>query len=66
VKPDAERVSPVISGLVFVLLFGAQGYWGPYGTAMRLLDFDALAGFLLIGRGERPFLVVKRRQTFAP
>src|SRR5216684_1800103 len=22
-------VSPVISGLVFVLLFGAQGYWGP-------------------------------------
>src|SRR5437016_1566858 len=23
-------VSPVISGLVFVLLFGAQGYWGPW------------------------------------
>src|SRR5260221_13074005 len=23
-------VSPLISGLVFVLLFGAQGYWGPW------------------------------------
>jgi sulfate transport system permease protein len=23
-------VSPVISGLIFVLLFGAQGYWGPW------------------------------------
>ena len=23
-------VSPVISGLVFVLLFGAQGFWGPW------------------------------------
>jgi sulfate transport system permease protein len=23
-------ISPVISGLVFVLLFGAQGYWGPW------------------------------------
>ena len=23
-------VSPVIAGLVFVLLFGAQGYWGPW------------------------------------
>ena len=23
-------VSPVVSGLVYVLLFGAQGWWGPY------------------------------------
>lgn len=23
-------VSPVISGMIFVLLFGAQGYWGPW------------------------------------
>ena len=29
-------VSPVISGLVFVLLFGAQGYFGPW---LRGLDF---------------------------
>ena len=28
-------VSPVISGLVFVLLFGAQGWWGPW-----LMDRD--------------------------
>jgi len=27
-------VSPVISGLVFVLLFGAQGYFGPGSRAM--------------------------------
>src|SRR6195952_3559876 len=26
-------VSPVISGLVFVLLFGAQGLWGPWMQA---------------------------------
>ncbi len=23
-------VSPVISGMIFILLFGAQGYWGPW------------------------------------
>ena len=29
-------VSPVISGLVFVLLFGAQGYWGPWLQAHNI------------------------------
>jgi sulfate transport system permease protein len=32
-------VSPVISGLVFVLLFGAQGYWGPW---LQSHDFHVL------------------------
>src|SRR6202161_162197 len=29
-------VSPVIAGLVFVLLFGAQGYWGPWLQSHKL------------------------------
>src|SRR3979409_2610945 len=29
-------VSPVISGLVFVLLFGAQGFWGPWMQAHNI------------------------------
>jgi sulfate transport system permease protein len=29
-------VSPVISGLVFVLLFGAQGFWGPWLQAHNI------------------------------
>ena len=29
-------VSPVIAGLIFVLLFGAQGWWGPWLMAHHL------------------------------
>jgi sulfate transport system permease protein len=37
-------VSPVISGLVFVLLFGAQGYWGPWLQAHDIHVLFALPG----------------------
>ena len=37
-------VSPVISGLVFVLLFGAQGYFGPWLQAHDLKIVFALPG----------------------
>jgi len=40
-------VSPVISGLVFVLLFGAQGYFGPWLAAHDLKIVFALPGILL-------------------
>lgn len=40
-------VSPVISGLVFVLLFGAQGYFGPLLAAYDLKIVFAVPGILL-------------------
>ena len=40
-------VSPVISGLVFVLLFGAQGYLGPWLQAHDVRIVFALPGIVL-------------------
>src|SRR6266849_3827694 len=40
-------VSPVISGLVFVLLFGAQGYWGPWLQAHNINVLFAVPGIAL-------------------
>jgi sulfate/thiosulfate transport system permease protein len=40
-------VSPVISGLVFVLLFGAQGFWGPWLQAHNVQVLFALPGIAL-------------------
>jgi sulfate transport system permease protein len=40
-------VSPVISGLVFVLLFGAQGYFGPWLQAHNVQVLFAVPGITL-------------------
>jgi sulfate transport system permease protein len=40
-------VSPVISGLVFVLLFGAQGYLGPWLQAHDIKIIFAVPGIIL-------------------
>jgi sulfate transport system permease protein len=40
-------VSPVVSGLVFVLLFGAQGYFGAYLQAHDISIIFALPGLIL-------------------
>ena len=40
-------VSPVISGLVFVLLFGAQGYFGPWLQAHDIHVLFAVPGIAL-------------------
>ncbi|WP_083754672.1 sulfate ABC transporter permease subunit CysW [Bradyrhizobium murdochi] len=40
-------VSPVISGLVFVLLFGAQGYWGTWLQAHNVHILFAVPGIAL-------------------
>src|SRR4030081_234418 len=40
-------VSPVISGLVFVLLFGAQGFWGPWLQAHNIHVLFAVPGIVL-------------------
>lgn len=40
-------VSPVIAGLVFVLLFGAQGWLGPFLTAHAVRIVFALPGMVL-------------------
>jgi hypothetical protein len=40
-------VSPVIAGLVFVLLFGAQGWIGPWLTAHGIKIIFALPGIVL-------------------
>src|ERR1700692_4577085 len=39
--------SPVLSGLVFVLLFGAQGYWGPWLQAHNIHVLFAVPGIAL-------------------
>jgi sulfate transport system permease protein len=40
-------VSPVISGLIYVLLFGAQGYFGPYLQSQGIQIIFALPGIVL-------------------
>jgi sulfate transport system permease protein len=40
-------VSPVISGLIYVLLFGAQGYFGPYLQSHNIQIIFALPGIVL-------------------
>ena len=40
-------VSPVVSGLVYVLLFGAQGWFGPWLAAHDLKIIFALPGLPL-------------------
>jgi sulfate transport system permease protein len=40
-------VSPVISGLVFVLMFGAQGYWGPWLQSHHVHVLFAVPGIAL-------------------
>jgi sulfate/thiosulfate transport system permease protein len=40
-------VSPVISGLIYVLLFGAQGYLGPYLRSEGIQIIFALPGIVL-------------------
>jgi sulfate transport system permease protein len=40
-------VSPVIAGLVFVLLFGAQGYFGPWLASHGIAIIFAVPGILL-------------------
>jgi sulfate transport system permease protein len=40
-------VSPVISGLVFVLLFGAQGFFGPYLASHNIRLLFAVPGMTL-------------------
>ncbi len=40
-------VSPVISGLVFVLLFGAQGFWGPWMQMHNVQVLFAVPGIAL-------------------
>jgi sulfate transport system permease protein len=40
-------VSPVISGLIYVLLFGAQGYFGPYFQSQGIQIIFALPGIVL-------------------
>jgi sulfate transport system permease protein len=40
-------VSPVVSGLVFVLLFGGQGYFGPWLTAHDVRIIFAVPGIVL-------------------
>src|SRR5206468_3374273 len=40
-------VSPVVSGLVYVLLFGAQGFLGPWLSAHGIAIIFALPGIVL-------------------
>ncbi len=40
-------VSPVISGLIYVLLFGAQGWFGPWLTAHNMRVIFAVPGIVL-------------------
>ena len=40
-------VSPVISGLIFVLLFGVQGWFGPWLTAHDIKIIFAVPGIVL-------------------
>lgn len=40
-------ISPVVSGLIYVLLFGAQGYFGPWLAAHGIQIIFALPGIVL-------------------
>ena len=46
-------VSPVISGLVFVLLFGAQGFFGPWLAAHDIQIIFAVPGIVLATSSSR-------------
>ncbi|MDD4915701.1 MAG: sulfate ABC transporter permease subunit CysW [Methylococcales bacterium] len=41
-------VSPVISGLIFVLLFGSQGWFGPWLSAHQIKIMFATPGIILV------------------
>lgn len=41
-------ISPVISGLIFVLVFGAQGWFGPWLLAHHIRVIFALPGIVLV------------------
>lgn len=41
-------VSPVISGLIYVILFGARGYWGPWLLEHNIQIIFALPGIILV------------------
>jgi len=43
----AVSISPVVSGLIYVLLFGAQGYFGPWLKAHGIEIIFALSGIVL-------------------
>jgi sulfate transport system permease protein len=40
-------VSPVVAGLIFILLFGAQGYFGPWLAANEIKIIFAVPGMIL-------------------
>ncbi|MFA9438990.1 sulfate ABC transporter permease subunit CysW [Uliginosibacterium sp. sgz301328] len=40
-------VSPVIAGLIYVLMFGAQGWWGPWLSAHDIKIIFAVPGIVL-------------------
>jgi sulfate transport system permease protein len=40
-------VSPVISGLIYVLMFGLQGWWGPWLAAHNIQIIFAVPGIVL-------------------
>jgi len=60
-------VSPVVAGLIFVLIFGLQGYLGPflrrdgYSAMPYLLSFMAVATHVLLYLGFRPINPVEHR-----
>ena len=59
-------VSPVVAGLIFVLIFGLQGYLGPflrrdgYSAMPYLLSLLAVAVYVLLYLGLRPINPVER------
>ena len=40
-------VSPVVAGLIYVLMFGAQGWFGPWLQAHDIKDHFAVPGIVL-------------------
>ena len=40
-------VSPVVAGLIFILLFGAQGYFGPWLSAHEVKIIFAVPGMII-------------------
>ena len=61
-------VSPVVAGLVFVLLFGAQGWFGPWLAERGIKVIFALPGmvlatvFVTIPYVARSLIPIRRRQ----
>jgi len=60
-------VSPVVAGLIFVLIFGLQGYLGPflrrdgYAAMPYLLSLLVVAMYVLLYLGLRPINPLERR-----